>query len=156
MTCTVDINQICIGVATDGERVVCLLEELGKPTQKKSYEAFKDHIALGSTLVHDKENAHKKLVTELNLVSEECDSRSLKGLDDVNNPLDPTNDLHDRLKKFLKVNSGFNRDEITVFLDLFAFVKNPPYEMLEKVENVVKLGFEKTKKLTYRGYFGGL
>ena len=149
-------NQICIGVATDGKRVVCLLEGLGKPSQKKSYEAFKDHIAPGSTLVHDKENAHKRLVNELKLISEEYDSRSLKGVDDANNPLDPINDLHDRLKKFLRAHSGFNRDEITGYLDLFAFVKNPPYEMLEKVELVVKLGFEKPKKLTYRGYFGGI
>ncbi len=58
-------NQICIGVATDKEHTICLVEGYGKPTQKSNFQAFKDHIQSGSTLIHDKETTHKKLVEEL-------------------------------------------------------------------------------------------
>ncbi len=66
----------------------------------------------------------------------------------------PLNDLHDRLKKFLNAHSGFNRDSLQDYLNLFAFVRNPPYEMLEKVEKVVKLAFQIPKFLCYRDQFG--
>lgn len=54
-------NQICIGVATDKKHTVCIMEGYGKPSQKRSYEAFKSHIKSGSVLIHDKENTHKNL-----------------------------------------------------------------------------------------------
>ncbi len=62
-------NQICIGVATDKKQTICFVEGLGKPSQKRSYDTFKDHISSGSTLIHDKEKTHKKLVEKLNLKS---------------------------------------------------------------------------------------
>ena len=46
-------NQICIGFATDKKHTICFVEGFGKPSQKRSYDAFKDHIAPGSTLIHD-------------------------------------------------------------------------------------------------------
>ena len=52
------------------------------------------------------------------------------------NPLDPLNDIHNRLKKFL--------------LGLLAFVRNPPYAMLEEVEKVVNLAFQNPKCLCHR------
>ena len=38
--------------------------------------------------------------------------------------------------------------------NLFAFVRNPPYEMLEKVEKIVNLAFQNPKFLRYRDQFG--
>ncbi|MDR1057651.1 MAG: hypothetical protein LBL17_03745 [Coxiellaceae bacterium] len=58
-------NQIRIGVATDKTNTIFLVEGTGKPSQKKTYETFESHIAPNSTLVHDKESAHKKLVNKL-------------------------------------------------------------------------------------------
>jgi ISXO2-like transposase domain len=127
-------NQICIGVATDKQNVICFVEGFGKPTQKKSFNTFSSHITPGSTLIHDKESTHKKLVSELNLVNQAYAADELKGFKDNKNPLDPVNDIHDRLKKFLNAHSGFNRDSLQDYLNLFSFVRNPPYEMLEKVE----------------------
>ncbi|MCI7767989.1 MAG: hypothetical protein MSJ26_08455 [Oscillospiraceae bacterium] len=71
-------NQICIGVATDKKHTICFVEGFGKPSQKRSYDAFKDHIAPGSTLIHDKEKTHKKLVEKLNLKSVSYLSAELK------------------------------------------------------------------------------
>lgn len=147
-------NQICIGVATDKRNVLCFVEDTGKPSQRKSFQAFSDHIAPGSTLVHDKEAAHRKLVSELGLKSQEYSAKGLKGMKDRDNPLAPVNSLHDSLKKFLNAHSGFNRSSLQDYLNLFAFVRNPPSEPLEKVEKLLHLAFLYPKSLRYRDQFG--
>jgi len=147
-------NQICIGAATDKENVVCFVEGTGKPSQRKTYDAFSQHIATGSTLVHDKEATHKKLVSSLGLKSQEYQAKDLKGLKDSENPMNPINRIHDSLKKFLNAHSGFNRDNLQDYLNLFVFVRNPPHEPLEKVAMIVNLAFENPKSLRYREQFG--
>ena len=147
-------NQICIGVATDKERTICILEGFGKPTQESSYGAFKNHIQAGSVLIHDKEVTHKKLVGELGLTSKAFSSKDMKGLADSENPLNPVNRIHNLLKMFLNAHSGFNRDDLQGYLNLYAFVINPPVEPLEKVEHIIKLAFERPKTLRYRDQFG--
>ena len=146
-------NQICIGVATDLRSTVILAEGTCKPTQENTLGAFRGHIAPGSTLVHDEENAHETLVSELSLSSETYTSTELKGLPDDDNPLNPVNRVHDILKKFLNSHSGFKRCDIQGYLDLFAFVMNPPNEMLEKVEAVIRMAFENPKTLRYRDFY---
>jgi transposase-like protein len=146
-------NQICIGVATDKKHTVCFLEGFGKPSQKRSYDTFKEHIASGSTLIHDKEKAHKKLIEKLKLKSVSYSSSDLKGLADSENPLDPVNRIHCLLKMFLNAHSGFCRDEIQDYLNLYSFVINPPSDHLEKVEKIINLVFENPKSLKYREQF---
>jgi hypothetical protein len=80
-------NQIRIGVATDKHQTVFLLEGTGKPSQKTTHETFRSHIKPNSTLIHDKETAHKKLIKELTLNSVSYASKDLKGLLDNNNPM---------------------------------------------------------------------
>ena len=147
-------NQICVGVATDKIHTVCLVEGNGRPTQKSSYQAFKDHIAPGSTLIHDKEYSHKKLVEKLSLKSVVYASKDLKGLADSENPLNPVNRTHYLLKLFLNSHSGFNRDDLQGYLNLYTFAINPPSEPLEKVEKILNLVFENPKSLRYRDQFG--
>jgi transposase-like protein len=147
-------NQICIGVATDKKHTLLLFEGTGKPSQKKTFETFRNHIQPGSTLIHDKEAAHRKLVSDLSLESIAYASKDLKGLTDNDNPMNPVNRVHDILKKFLNAHSGFNRANIQGFLNLFAFVTNPPVDLLEKVELVVNLGFQNPKLLRYRDFYG--
>lgn len=147
-------NQICIGAATDKQNVVCLAQGVGQPTQRKSFQAFSSHIAPGSTLIHDKGTAHRKLVSALNLVSQEHSAKSVKGLKDSDNPLDPVNDIHDRLKKFLNTHSGFSRDRLQDYLNLFVFAQNSPSEPLEKVDKLLNLAFQNPKLLRYRDQFG--
>lgn len=146
-------NQICIGVATDREHTICLVEGFGRPSKKRSYQAFKDHIAPNSTLIHDKENTHVQLVEKLCLTSKAYNAKELKKLPDSENPLNPVNRIHALLKMFLNAHSGFNRDELQGYCDLYAFVINPPEEHLEKVETLVKMAFENPKMLRYRDQF---
>lgn len=143
-------NKICIGVATDKKNTVIIAEGFGKPSQKMSYSSFLNHIAPGSTLVHDKESTHKKLVRKLSLISEEYAASELKGLEDFENPLDPVNHLHYLIKRFLYAHSRFDRKELQGYLDLYAFVLNPPTEKLEKIDRLLNLAFENPKILRYR------
>ena len=146
-------NQLCIGVATDKKNTLFLLEGTGKPSQKKTFEAFRSHIAPGSTLIHDKESAHAKLIRELSLNSVVYTSKDLRGLPDKDNPMNPVNRCHDILKKFLGAHSGFLRDDLQGYLNLFAFISNPPVDLLEKVELVIKMAFENPKLLRYRDFY---
>jgi len=146
-------NQICIGVATDKKHTLFLVEGTGKPSQKKTFDAFRGHIKSGSTLIHDGEHSHTKLVRELSLKSVVYDSKELKSLPDRENPLNPVNRAHNILKKFLNAHSSFDRDDLQGYLNLFAFVTNPPDDLLEKVELVIKTAFENPKLLRYRDFF---
>lgn len=64
-------SQLCIVVAIDCHKntyaVIC---GHGKPSASRIFEALKNHIASGSTLVHDGERAHDKLIKELDLKEE--------------------------------------------------------------------------------------
>ena len=114
---------------------------------------FKGHIKPKSTLIHDKETAHKKLVKKLELESIVHASSDTKGLLDKDNPLYPVNRAHAILKMFLNSHSGFLRKDMQGYLNLFALVTNPPHEMLSKVENVIKLAFQNPKSLRYRDFY---
>jgi len=147
-------NQIRIGVATDKVNTLFLIEGRGKPSQKITYETFGNRIAQNSTLIHDKEAAHRKLVKELSLNSVSYASKDLKGLLDEDNPLYPVNRAHAIMKMFLNAHSGFKRDDLQGYLNLFSLVTNPPDEMLEKVELVINLAFNNPKTLRYRDFYG--
>ena len=147
-------NQICIGVATDKRQTVLLVEGTGKPSQKKTFEAFKNHIEEGSTLFHDEEAAHRKLIKELSLKSKAFSSKELKDLPDKENPLNPVNRVHAILKHFLNAHSGFDRGDLQNWLNLFAFISNPPNDFLEKVDLIVNLAFQNPKLLRYRDFYG--
>ena len=45
-------------------------------------------------------------------------------------------------------------DHIQDYMNLFAFVRNPPYAPLEKVEKLLNLAFSNPKMLRYRDQFG--
>jgi len=146
-------NQICIGVATDKTNTLFLVEGFGKPSQKKTFEALGSHIERGATLHHDKEAAHAKLIQELELNSIAYASRDLRGLPDKDNPMNPVNRAHAILKMFLSAHSSFVRQEMQGYLNLFAFVSNPPVDLLEKVELIIKTAFADPKSLRYRDFY---
>ena len=143
-------NQICIGIAYDGSHVYCCILGHGKPSQKAVYNGFKDHIVPDSTLIHDKEKAHKKLVQELGLESIEYDSKQQKGLPDRENPLEPINRRCYELQRLMRRHPGFSRDDLPGYLDLFSYIHNPPQDKYEKVKNLIKRILENPNSLKYR------
>ena len=147
------VNQICIGVACDSRHVYCVMEGYGKPSQKKTYDAFKDHIREGSHLIHDSDNSHKKLMNKLHLSETAYDSKELKKLPDNKNPLNRVNQIHNLIKKFFYAHNSFNRDSIKGYIDLFSFMMNPPKDKLKKIDILINLGFENPKLLRYRDFY---
>jgi hypothetical protein len=118
-------------------------------------DTFGAHIKRGSTLIHDEESAHSRLVKQLDLTSAAYSSKSLKDLTDKDNPLYPVNRVHAIMKMFLNAHSSFKRDSLQGYLDLFAFVSNPPVDLLEKVEQIVNLAFQNPRLLRYRDFYAG-
>lgn len=143
-------NQICIGIARDATKAVFYFEGYGKPSRRKVNELFSTHIKPGSKIVHDMERAHETLIQNLNLQSEVYNSKDLKNLSDKENPLNPVNQLCRLLQMFLHSHSGFIRDDIQGYLNLFSVIINPPENKYEKVENLLNLGMSKPILLRYR------
>ena len=130
-----------IGVATDGVNTVIKYLGTGEPTQRAILEEFRNHIKPGSILVTDKHRGHRKLVTELGLIYIEYDAKELKGVPDEENPMNPVNQKHNLLRKFLNAHSGFKRDELTDYINLFLLSTNPPEDKLEKIDILLNFGF---------------
>lgn len=147
-------NQICIGVAVDDSgRSYLRREGFGKTSKTKTRDAFGGHIARGSKLVHDMEGAHDILVEKLGLESERHNSKLLKGVPDKLNPLDPVNRICFLLKRFLASHSGFDRDDLQGYLDLFSVAVNEPENKLEKVAMVLDRAMRCPKTLRFREFY---
>lgn len=107
----------------------------------------------GSHLIHDKEHSHRVLIKKLGLTDEAYDSKSLKELDDKDNPLYEVNHMCFLLKKFLQAHSGFNRDDLQGYLDLFSLMMNEPSNKLEKVKIILDRVISNPKSLRYRTFY---
>lgn len=146
-------DQICIGIAYDGNHVYAHVEGFGKTYQKKTKDTFINHIKPGSHLIHDKEKSHKILIKELKLSDESYDANKLKKCKDKDNPLNPINRQCYLLKRFLRSHPGFSRDDIQHYINLHCFISNPPADKLEKVEMVLNSAIHLTKSLRYRDFY---
>ncbi len=147
-------NKYIIGIAVDNHNHKYFkLEGKGKPTINSTKQTFINHIEPGSHLIHDKEHSHSVLIKQLQLTDESYDSKSLKQLDDKDNPLYEVNHMCFLLKKFLQAHSGFNRKDIQGYLDLFSLMVNEPSNKLEKVKIILDRVIDNPKSLRYRDYY---
>lgn len=147
-------NRICIGIGCDGHGHSYFAREgLGKTSGAKTLAAFGEHIKKGSHLVHDMENGHNALVRELSLGSEAHSSRLMLKMPDKEKPLRNVNHLCDLLRQFLDAHSGFDRDDIDGYLNLFWVAMNPPKSKLEKAAFVLDRAMGNPKSLRYREFY---
>lgn len=147
-------GKICIGVGCDDKgNSVFKREGLGKTSGARTIEAFGSHISPGSRLIHDMENGHNKLVRDLGLVGESYNSKEICKLPDKQNPLGDVNRLCFLLKLFLDSHSGFNRDNLEGYLDLFWVIMNPPSNKMEKAAFVLNRAMHNPKSLAYREFY---
>jgi len=141
------------------QRYMCICNKTFLPTtgtifDDRKMSTFRNYIKPDSTLIHDEESAHNKMIKELSLNSVAYSSSDLKGLSDKENPLNPVNRNHDILKKFLYAHSSFIRNDMQGCLNLIPFITNLPFDMLEKVEHMIKLTFQNSKLLRYGDFYG--
>ncbi len=146
-------NQFCIGLGYDGTRVIAIIEGRGKTSSKKTLKAFITHIKESSKLIHDEEKSHNELIAKLNLVSESYNSEYLKGLPDKENPLNPINQHCRLVKQFLNSHSGFNREDLQDYLNLYCFISNGYKNNLEKVLEFLTLALQTRTTLKYRTFY---
>ena len=147
-------DGICIAVGCDDSGGGIMVRAgLGKLSKGRCWDACGAHIAPGSGLVHDMENSHSVLVEKLGLVSEACRSADLRGLDDEHNPLSRVNHMRFLLKEFMHRHSGFDRDDIDDWLNLFSVIVNPPEDRLEKAAMVLDRAMSIPISLRYRDYY---
>ena len=146
-------NQYCIGIGYDGHITFCQVEGTGKTSIPKTWAAFGSRIVPGSKLIHDKEKSHIALTKRLNLTSIAYDSKSLRGLPDNENPLNPINKQCFMLERFLDTHQGFNRDELQDYCNLFMFIMNQPSNKLEKVKVLLDSAMTSAVTLKFRACF---
>ena len=146
-------NQYCIGIGYDGTNIIAIVEGFGKTSSDLTKLTFINHIEENSRLIHDDEKAHRKLVKELKLVDESYSSAWLKTKTDKENPLRPINHQCDLIRQFLNTHSGFDRDDLQDYLNLYCFMNSKPRNKLEKVNILLELAFNTKVTLKYRDLF---
>ena len=119
-------NRICITVACDDNNVVCIADD----------------------------NSHNALIETLALESEVYTTAQTKELKDKDNPLQPVNRQHALLKRFLRAHSGFHRDEIQDYLNLYSFISSEPADKFEKINILLKLALSEPILLRFRALYG--
>lgn len=146
-------NQMCIGVGCSGPRSVYLWEGFGKTSSKKTLAAFGERIGKGSHLIHDMERGHAALVRKLGLTESVYNSKEVSKLPDAQNPLAQVNRACFMVKHFLDSHSGFKRDNLQGFLDVFYVIANPPEHKMEKAAMVLDRAMLMPKTLRYREFY---
>lgn len=149
----ISYNQYCIALGYDGNNIIALSEGLGKTSSNKTKTAFINHIEKGSVLIHDEEKSHNILIEELNLKNKTYNSSELKGISDKNNPLRPINHQCDLLKQFLNAHSGFDREDLQDYLNLYCFINSGHKNKLEKVNDLLITALKTNITLKYRDLF---
>ena len=148
-------NKICIITAVDehGHLLICAKGN-GKPSKDKIKEVFENHIKKNSTIVHDGEKSHSILVEMYELKEEIHPTKETKGLKDKDNPMEPVNGVHRKIKRFIKAHGGYNRNNMQDWLNVIYFMIKTEKE--KSIENVIarllKMIISTPKKLRYRDY----
>ena len=130
-------SQWCIAIGCDSGHVYCMVEGKGHPSIKRTWDAFGKQIQPGSILIHDGEYSHSVLVDRLSLESRVYISTDTKGLPDNKNPLNPINTQCRFLKRFLRMHSGYNTDNLQDLLNLFMVIADRTHNEYEKVQFIL-------------------
>lgn len=127
-------NQYCIAVGCDDTHVFMKVEGMGSPSSKQALSVWTGHIKEGSHLIHDTGSSHPAIIRKFDLTDDAYDAAVIKKLRDKDNPMNPVNQACNMMKKFLNAHSGFLREDLQDYLDLLAFIMNPPSNKHEKLE----------------------
>ena len=96
------------------------------------------------------EKSHNRLVDDLVLKNIVYTSKETHGLKDKENPLDPINDIHDKLQRFMMAHGGYDRANIQDWLNLFWFIMNGPKDKYDKVKIFLERAILTRKRVKYR------
>jgi len=114
-------NQICIVVAIDVHKnCIAVICGHGKPSGKRIYEALKDHIIEGTTVIHDGERAHNTLIRKLKLVSQpyKADIKDIEYLENMA----LINNMCSWLKRYIYRFIGMRTENLQSYLNWFIYL----------------------------------
>lgn len=144
-------NKISVAVATDGFHSLLIDERRSKPTDGSTWLAYSGHILPGSHIIHDGENSHSVLTKSIPGLTESVyPSGCLKGLRDSENPMYPINHVHALAKSFMRSHGGYDRDGLQDWMNLLAFILNPPSDPGKKVSELLRLAINTRERVRFR------
>lgn len=114
-------DKVCVVVAIDSwGRALAIVSGNGKPSSKRINEALEDHIARGSTVVHDCEKAHNALVRKLGLKDERykantTDPAYLEQMELVNH-------LCSWIRRYVERFACMKSENLQAYLDWFIYL----------------------------------
>ncbi len=151
-------NKICVATGVDLNGNLLLIDEqVSKPSLLSTWKAYGKHICKGGTLIHDGENSHSELIEKLSLESQVYKTEITKKLTEEENPLAPINRIHYFLKEFMKKHSGFSRENLQEWLNLYwLFYKfGEDKDGLELNKWLINRAFSERKLVRYRAFYSG-
>ena len=76
--------------------------------------------------------------------------KTMKELSDKHNPLQPVNQLHGLMKRFMRMHGSYEREHIQDWMNLFYFIMNEPNDKYDKVLKFIQLAVYSPKRVKYR------
>lgn len=115
-------SKICIVVAIDQyQNMIAIISGHGKPSSKRIIKALKSHIKEGSTIIHDGEHAHYKLIEELNAKEEfyKADTKSKEYLE----RMELINNMCSWLKGYIYRFTSMRVENLQSYLNWFIYLQ---------------------------------
>ena len=72
---------------------------------------------------------------------------------DEDDPLDEISDLHDKMEKFMRAHSGYDRSGLQDWMNLFWLLTNGPKDKMDKVKWFLEMALSKKIRIKYRDRF---
>lgn len=146
--------QYYVATVTDGDLAIFIVMGRSKPSDKSCMRTYGRHIAEGSVLIHDGEPSHNSFIDALAPRSEVHTSAETKGLRDSENPMDPINDVHGKMEKFMSAHPGYDRGRLQDWMNLFWFLWCTPRDKMDNVKAFLELAISKRIRLRFRDIYG--
>ena len=144
-------NKICVAAGRDDSgNILIVTEDVSKPSIRSTWKAYGSHIEEGSHLIHDDEHSHSVLVERLHLTDSVYPTSETKGLKDEDNPMDPINDLHSLIRRFMGEHGEYDRTAMQDWMNLIWFILSPPHNRYEKVKAFIDIAVSVPLEVRYR------
>ena len=140
-------NKWCIAIGTDRVNTIVKLEGKGKISSDRIMDAFAKNIKHGSTLIHDMDHSHDKLITHLLLIDE--GHKAIYKYKQIEE-LEPINKYCSAFAYFFRLHRGLEKEHLQGWLDFFSFIHSNTGNANEKAMKLIELIIKSDKIIRYR------
>ena len=81
-------------------------------------------------------------------------SAETHGMKDEDDPLDEISDLHDKMEKFMRAHSGYDRLGLQDWMNLFWPLTDGAKDKMDRVKWLLEMALSKKIRIKYRDRFG--